>query len=705
MNENHDNFLYLNGDNRWPDFQWEGLELRHDGGLQLFSLPRLEGELPKELASLTAPGGPAGLAVDFDGTIYFSDPAGSRLLKINAGDGKMKPLPFIGGEEGAPAQLATPRGLWVSQQQRLLFVADSGNHRLQIFDLDSLQAVKVLGQPDPNAEPQPSADPGRFNTPWTLVADAEGNIYVVDHGNQRVQKFNADGIVQPDFWNTVQATGLLTQPGDIAVSATAEAIHLYIFDSTPNKIFVFDADGHPVLDKEDHPLAFGAEHLQQPMGLVASGEAVYVGDNSLRRVLTFKKKDGGYVFAGEAMGYSGPVAALAVDGRGHLLVHRGTPFAPVRLVLDKSYATNAVLWRKAISASNVHVSWHRLRAATEGIAPQSHLRFFLHTSDQETPAPPVDPNSERPFSDPWRPLPLDVTDMFIGGQPARHLWVGAQFVGDGITTPVVSQMRVDFNHETCLRHLPPLYSNDAASRDFLLRFLSLFESFFGEAEDKISHLSALFDPLAVPKEMLPWLASWLALPLRNDLIRRESETEEAYELRKTEWNWQFFKTAIPLLPWRGTLYGMEALLRAWLKDELLETDSPLLILTDLKSVYNEVDTIFQLAPEKDQDKMPGEVYAQVGLTTVLGEGPPFFFIADLVPDAKIRELHYPAGIETLERAARFLLDSEKPAHTVYQLRIRAAGLTMQLAPQKSADRKPGEIYAQVGETTLLWEEG
>jgi hypothetical protein len=153
------------------------------------------------------------------------------------------------------------------------------------------------------------------------------------------------------------------------------------------------------------------------------------------------------------------------------------------------------------------------------------------------------------------------------------------------------------------------------------------------------------------------------------------------------------------------LPGLEALLRAWLKDELLETDPPLLILTDLTSVYNDVDTIFQLAPEKDEDKKPGEIYAQAGVNTVLGEGLPFFFIADLVPDPTIRELHHPTGIEAFERAARFLLDSEKPAHTFYQLRLRAQGLTMQLAPENSAARKPGEIYAQVGETTLLWDEG
>lgn len=53
MGENNNNFLYLNRDNRWPDFAWDGLELRQGGALQLFSLPLFEGELPKEIATLS----------------------------------------------------------------------------------------------------------------------------------------------------------------------------------------------------------------------------------------------------------------------------------------------------------------------------------------------------------------------------------------------------------------------------------------------------------------------------------------------------------------------------------------------------------------------------------------------------------------------------------------------------------------------------
>jgi len=127
-------------------------------------------------------------------------------------------------------------------------------------------------------------------------------------------------------------------------------------------------------------------------------------------------------------------------------------------------------------------------------------------------------------------------------------------------------------------------------------------------------------------------------------------------------------------------------------------------LTDLQPLHSDAASFFQLAPEDDGDRVAGETYARLGVTTFLGAGPPFFFIADLTLDQKIREMHHPAGIEIFERAARQLLDGEKPAHTFYQLRLSAEALSMRLAPENYTDWRPGEIYAQIGETTLLWDE-
>jgi DNA-binding beta-propeller fold protein YncE len=40
---------------------------------------------------------------------------------------------------------------------------------------------------------EPGSGPGQFNTPHSIAADAQGNIYVADRGNARIQVFDGDG--------------------------------------------------------------------------------------------------------------------------------------------------------------------------------------------------------------------------------------------------------------------------------------------------------------------------------------------------------------------------------------------------------------------------------------------------------------------------------------------------------------------------------
>jgi hypothetical protein len=196
---------------------------------------------------------------------------------------------------------------------------------------------------------------------------------------------------------------------------------------------------------------------------------------------------------------------------------------------------------------------------------------------------------------------------------------------------------------------------------------------------------------------LSFLASWIGLPLRDELIPRADETDlqglrindPSYERRKARWNRHLVRTAVGIYPRRGTRAGIEGMLRAWLKDDLLEER---VIVTDLSRSYTDIDAVFQLGVWER---------ARMGINTVLGEGPPFFFIVDLTPDPTIRGLRTPAGIDVFLREARYILETETPAHTYYELRVRVS--TMQLAPPLGAARD-GEIYAQVGETTQLWDQ-
>src|SRR5437763_6038617 len=183
MNGSDTNYLYLNWDPSWRDFQMDGLEINADGPLQLISVPLLEGDLPREISMLGAPTALTGVAVDVEGTTYFSDPAANRVWRIDGCSGETAPAPCIGAGD-QPGQLNRPRGLLIPGHHHALFVADSLNHRIAIFDLKTFQLLELWGQDHLSDRPRPGAEPGQFNEPWALAADVEGNVYVVDSGNR-----------------------------------------------------------------------------------------------------------------------------------------------------------------------------------------------------------------------------------------------------------------------------------------------------------------------------------------------------------------------------------------------------------------------------------------------------------------------------------------------------------------------------------------
>jgi phage tail-like protein len=64
-----------------------------------------------------------------------------------------------------------------------------------------------------------------------------------------------------------------------------------------------------------------------------------------------------------------------------------------------------------------------------------------------------------------------------------------------------------------LQDLPEIYEND----HFTSRFLMLFESFWKPISQQIDQVENYFDPDLTPPEFIPWLASWIGLPLDDSL--------------------------------------------------------------------------------------------------------------------------------------------------------------------------------------------
>ena len=689
-----DNFFYLNREGRWPGFRMSGLELHKDGVLHLSSLPLFAGALPGAIQSAPVPNGPAGLAIDAGGTIYFSDPDNNRARRILGCDGSSCSVPCMGTGRGSAA-LNTPRGLLIPPHRQALFVADSGNNRIQILALDTFELVEIWGQSNPNAT-GPGSQPGQFDTPWSLAADSAGNVYVVDYGNQRVQKFDAIGQVVPSFCANVQASGVLTEPAGIAVREQDGAIWVFVIDASTAEILIFDTTGKPVLDAHGDSRVLKDLHLTQPMGIAAAGDALYVGDNASERVLRYQIGDT-IDYVGVAIGYQGPVAALLLDPAGDLWVHTGDSFTPNKLAARGGFGTLGALWldpKKPLTVPGRSVLWHRLKALAGMLPANAHLDLYAYVSNDLSQFPAVDPGAPNPFSDPkWQSIHytanLDVTDLFIGAPAAtppvtpdsrktKYLWVGALFSGDGTASPELRQLRVEFDYPSYAQFLPAIYRNNANCGQFLDRLLSLFESFFSGVEGEIDALPALFDPAAVPKGFLPWLAGCLGLDLDDNWSEQEQREIIAriFELSGKRGTAESLRESLRLFAGVDAIIEEPLLNVAWWA--LPSSDS---CCQSCAQAAGATGTTWQgaqnsllgwttmLAPAQAQGAVVGTsaVLDQSQLITDEQFGSPLF--TDVAYQFSVQVYRSAVMAPGAMAGIRAIVDQEKPAHTSYQLCI------------------------------------
>jgi ABC-type Fe3+ transport system permease subunit/DNA-binding beta-propeller fold protein YncE len=168
---------------------------------------------------------PRSMALDSHGNIFLSEytvvdrvqefsPMGKKLLNV------------FGHNGTGPGEFDRPEGLGIDVADRL-YVADSSNHRIQVFTPDG-KWLRSYGKPgyglgelsypydvrvdhegrqyvcefgnsriqvfDPNGQPleiigRAGTAPGEFGNPYAIVLDSKGNLYVADSQNHRVQKF------------------------------------------------------------------------------------------------------------------------------------------------------------------------------------------------------------------------------------------------------------------------------------------------------------------------------------------------------------------------------------------------------------------------------------------------------------------------------------------------------------------------------------
>ena len=148
---------------------------------------------------------PRAIAFDPSDNFYVVQSANDRIQKFDSNGGFLIGTFAFGGDGSAEGQFINPHGIAVDMNN--VYVSDAGNHRVQKFDT-SLAFVSMWGWgvQDGTAELQTctsgcqiglaGSGVGQLDSPEGI---ASGSIYVADANNDRVKKFDVDGVFQSEL--------------------------------------------------------------------------------------------------------------------------------------------------------------------------------------------------------------------------------------------------------------------------------------------------------------------------------------------------------------------------------------------------------------------------------------------------------------------------------------------------------------------------
>jgi phage tail-like protein len=540
------NYLVINTPGRWREGVSDSVSIDRDGHLSL--APVLSLDLFGEIGQAT------GLAIDHRGDLYIIDadncqiykfaPESQSLRRLECSAGRCidegKSFAFqpgqtiglfgCGSEEGKfkfKSMDMTSGGLAFGMET--LYVADPFNHRVQAFYLPQFQIRMVLGKRGNPGE-------GRFDHPKDIVTDSKGNLYVLDYGNQCIQKFNRFGAFSRSFGTA------LGQPESLAIDRDDL---IYVVDSAKATVERFNPKGELV----DTPVRFHKLCRQTQPSAVAVDEnkIIYVGERGTGGDLSIHQFDQTGNYQGHFGEYSDSCFKLVVDRKGRLYGSCGPRGEVLLFGDDENFEKEGAYCSRVFDSTIEACQWHRLALDIQP-AEKSTLDLLFRTSDQKSD---FDSEEEETKLD-WQFLfstPLnsvDVDDALFRGATGRYLQLKFRFTGDGFHTHRVRRAQLYFQRLSYLRYLPATYQEDEEGRDFLERFLSIFESVSLDIERKIAEVSSNFDPEAADSEFLKWLGAWIAV-LRDDNWPEEKSRE-------------FLSMAFQLYRARGTARGLREMI-------------------------------------------------------------------------------------------------------------------------------------------------
>jgi DNA-binding beta-propeller fold protein YncE len=196
---------------------------------------------------------PQGIAVDISGKLYIAD-TGNNRIQLFSPDGKV--LKVYGGFGKGVAQYDEPVSLWAGNGLYVC-IADKNNHRIVILDGALNYVTHIDGTVSSNQKVS-------FHFPLSVACSSLGEIFVLDSENNRIVRYSSAGVPMNSFGGYDTAGPPLKQPKKIVIS---ESRTFFISDAGQKAVIMYDYFGN-------YRGIIGQKIISQPAGLLVTEKGI-----------------------------------------------------------------------------------------------------------------------------------------------------------------------------------------------------------------------------------------------------------------------------------------------------------------------------------------------------------------------------------------------------------------------------------------------
>jgi len=180
--------------------------------------------------------------------------------------------------------MVDPNGMALDLENRYLYVADTGLDQILVFDADSHKLLRRIGTTGKN---HTLIDIGNFSKPTNVAVDNDGDLYVSDTWNDRIEEFDADGAFIRTWGKNGDGPGEFARPKGVAIDPDG---HVWVADAMLNRVQVFTPEGRYLLGFGGFGMLPG--QFQSLTGLfVDKHNRVFTSEHMLGRVQMYRYVD------------------------------------------------------------------------------------------------------------------------------------------------------------------------------------------------------------------------------------------------------------------------------------------------------------------------------------------------------------------------------------------------------------------------------